>query len=107
MSALTIIDLAAVLRKILAVLLVASSVVLSGFDLLEEFDSTREVSFDNFGEKSLPDLDSVISLVESGDRTRIYHSAICGLTTFAAHLDGSRLDRRVAKIHKLHHVLLI
>jgi hypothetical protein len=95
------------LRKVLAVLLVASSVLLSGFDLLEEFDRTKQVSFNNFGEKSLPDLDSVTTLAESGDRTRIYHSALFGFMTFAVHFGGSKLNIRVAKIHKLHHVFLI
>jgi hypothetical protein len=100
------------LRKALAVLLVFSWVILSGFDLLEDFDLPIQIGvhqpLGNSPPSGGPGVDLVNNLLESGDRTRFSHTGLFALLlVFDSSVDGSKVSKKVSKIHKLHRVFMI
>jgi hypothetical protein len=98
-------------RKFLAVLLIGSWVILSGFDLLEDFDLPLQTGVHSPSENSVPNggpgVDLVNNLLESGDRTRFFHIGLFGLPVLDALFDLPPISKKVSKIHKLHRVFLI
>jgi hypothetical protein len=98
-------------RKFLAILLIGSWVILSGFDLLEDFDLPLQTavhnSLENFPPNGGPGVDLVNNLIESGDRTRFFHIGLFGLPVIDSLFDLPSISKKVSKIHKLHRVFLI
>jgi hypothetical protein len=99
------------LRKALAVLLVFSWVILSGFDLLEDFDLPIQIGvhqpLGNSPPSGGPGVDLVNNLLESGDRTRFSYVGLLALSVVDSSVDRSTVSKKVSKIHKLHRVFLI
>jgi len=99
------------LRKALAILLVFSWVILSRFDLLEDFDFPIQNGVHNPPENSLPNggpgVDLVNNILESGDRTRFSHVGLFALPVLDSPVDAPTVSKKVSKIHKLHRIFLI
>lgn len=99
------------LRKALAVLLVLSWIILSGFDLLEDFDFPIERGVHGPLEGPLrnmgPGVDMVNNLVESADRTRLGSSGLRELPVVDSPVNAPEVPEKVSKIHKLHRIFLI
>jgi hypothetical protein len=104
-------DITPMLRKALALLLVFSWVILSGFDLLEDFDFPIQVGVHSPLEDSVPKVghgvDLVNNILESGDRTRLYHADLFELPIVHLSADAPLVSKKVFRIHKLHCVFLI
>lgn len=98
------------LRKALAVLLILSWVILSGFDLLEDLDLPIQAGIDgplqDSGPKG-PGVDLVNNLLESGDRARFSHGGLFALPVVDLPVEATTVSKKVFKIHKLNHVFLI
>lgn len=99
------------LRKALAVLLVFSWVILSGFDLLEDFDFPVQVGVHSPVEGSLPNVapgvNSVNNLLESGDRPRLSYAGLFEVPIVHLSVGGPLVSKRIVKIHKFHRIFLI
>jgi hypothetical protein len=98
-------------RKYLAVLLIGSWVILSRFDLLEDFEMLLQVGVhspvDNWAPNGGVGRDLVNNLLESGDRTQFFHSGLFAPPVLHSQFDGPTISKKVSKIHKLHRVFLI
>jgi hypothetical protein len=99
------------LRKALAMLLILSWVVLSGFDLLEDLELPSLVSVQSPIDDALPNIGqrvkTVNNLLESGDRTRPVSSGLRELPIVDSSIDAPGVPEKVSKIHKLHRIFLI
>jgi hypothetical protein len=98
-------------RKSLAILLVFSWIVLSGLDLLEDFDVQLDAGVHSPLEGPLPNggsgINVVNNIVEFADRPQPFHAGLFGL--LAVHLSvGTDLSfKKTSRLHKLHRVFLI
>jgi len=98
-------------RKLLAVLVMVSWVVLSGYDLLEDLDLPILVGIDRPIEGPQPPMgpgvDLVNDILESGDRIKLRHAELIEL--FAVHCSGNPVlsFKKVFRLHKIHRVYLI
>lgn len=99
------------LRKTLAVLLIVFWVILSGFDLLEDFDFPIQVGVRSPLEDSVPNVGRGVNLVnnllESGDRPRLSYAGLFERPVVDLPVDAPTVSKKVSKIHKLHCVFLI
>jgi hypothetical protein len=88
-------------RKFLAILLIGSWVILSGFDLLEDFDLPLQTAvhnpLENFPPNGGPGVDLVNNLLESGDRTRFFHIGLFGLPVIDSLFDLRRSPKKFLK----------
>jgi hypothetical protein len=99
------------LRKPLAVVLIVSWIILSGFDLLEDLDFPIEGSVHGPLEGRLPNMgpgvDMVNNLLESGDCTRLAPSGLRKLPVVDSPVDAPAVREKASKIYKLHCAFLI
>jgi hypothetical protein len=99
------------LRRALTVLLIFSWVILSGFDLLEDFNLPIQVGIDSPLEDSVPNAgpggDLVNNILELGDRTRLSYVGLFELPIVGLPIDAPTVSKKVSRIHKLHRVFLI
>jgi hypothetical protein len=102
------------LRKALAALLILSWVVLSGFDLLEDFGFKTGPSISSEGtpDKSLPPhfrhrVSLANNIVESAHIEQLFYPSLFGQTSFRASNHPISSFHRVFELYKLHRVFLI
>lgn len=99
------------LQKALAVLLVFSWVILSGFDLLEDLDLPTQAGIQSPSGGSPPNsgpgVDLVNNILESGDRMRLSYARLFELPAVELPIDAPTFCKKASKIHKLHRVFLI
>lgn len=101
------------LRKFLATLLILSWVVLSGFDLLEDFEfETGPSAYRGVADRSLPPfLKHRVSLanniVESAHSEQLSYLSLSGLTASHSSCYSISSFHRVSELYKLHRVFLI
>ena len=98
-------------RKVLAVLLMVSWVILSGYDLLEDLDVPSQVGVHSATEGSPPNvgqrIDLVNNIVESADRPRLFDAELFELPGIDLAVARALFSERVFQLHKLHCVFLI
>jgi len=101
------------LRKSLAILLLFSWVILSGFDLLEDLQFESGTSAYSQGpiDKSLPYLKHRASLanniVESANHAQLFYPSLLRLAAVQWPIQPVLSFHKVSQLHKLHHVFLI
>jgi hypothetical protein len=99
------------LHRALAVLLVLSWVILSGFDVLEDLDPFGQIEFHSSAGPSTHGVGHTISLanniIESADHSRPRHSVTRHQPTVHLSVDVYVVVQSSSKLHKLHHIFLI
>jgi hypothetical protein len=98
------------LRKLLAGLLVVSWVILSGFDLVEDFKAPT--SFAVTGEPaSLPDAaarrHALHNIVEAADHRSDHFACLFGLQLADGSIEAVADFKKISRLHKLHRVYRI
>jgi hypothetical protein len=103
-------------RKLLAVLLMLSWIVLSGFDLLEDLQFETGASAYSHsrgaGDKSLPPHSKrhaslTNNIVESAAGTQVFYPSLLRLTPSQSAVPPILSSHRVSELHKLNRVFLI
>jgi hypothetical protein len=90
-------------RKSLTALLIGSWISLSGMDLVEDLDLSRQVSFGNIGNEFLTRVDGATDLTEPGEIANSLPSPL----VVSAPVAECAVDKKAGKIHKLLRVFLI
>lgn len=105
------IDSRVMLKRGLAVLLVLSWVILSGFDVLEDLDPFGQIELHGSAGPSTHGVGHTISLanniIESADDSRPRHSVTRHQPTVHLPVDVHVVVQSSSKLHKLHHIFLI
>ena len=100
-------------RKFLAVLLIGSWVLLSGFDLLEDLDSQTQFGLYSANSCNGSLLDSgpngnlTNNIVESADRTELSEASLFELLGVQFPVESSLSSKRASRLYKVHRVFLI
>jgi hypothetical protein len=100
------------LKRVLAVLLVLSWVILSGFDVLEDLDPFGQIELHgSVGPSPTPRVGHTISLadnvVESAYHSPRRHWVSLDEPTVHLSVDVDVVVQSSSKLHKLHHIFLI
>ena len=99
------------LRKVFAVLLIASLVILSGVDLLEDLDLPQQVSIDNPENESQPNgspgFDLVHNVLQFGDLAKLSCFTFWQLPNCTSLYERPTVRNKLFKLHKLNRVFLI
>ena len=98
-------------RKPLAILLVCSWVILSGFDLLEDLDESLDPGAQSSRACRVPHGASgtnvANNIVESADRVQPFYTGLFDLPSVHASADLDLSFKKASQLHKLHRVFLI
>jgi hypothetical protein len=105
------IDSRVMLKRGLAVLLVLSWVILSGFDVLEDLDPFGQIELHRSAGPPTHGVGHTMSLanniIESADDSRPRHSVTRHQPTVHLPVDVHVVVQSSSKLHKLHHIFLI
>lgn len=99
------------LRKVLASLLVFSWVILSGYDLIEDFHLPTPLEVhavpDASRHNTAPALNALNNIIESADHREASCACLFDLETVDLSVGTATVFTKVFRLHKLHHVYLI
>jgi hypothetical protein len=90
-------------RRVLAVALALSWLILAGIDLLEDLDGYSQIALKTYSQSGSLAND----IIESADAACVQHASLVGQAIFQWVVPLFTSFSRTSKLHKLHHVYQI